>query len=331
VVTDDPPPVDESAEPIVDGPANGLHWGLDAVLGAAVLGTRAAGEVAGAVASAPPVRFMGGVARWCARPLSAQGAAVRAAVVRDGVPAARDAVRRVAPAVVDAVDLDSILAAVDVGALIDRVDVDGIVSRVDVDRIVGQVDIGALLERVDIGALLDRIDLNTLLAGVDLNALLRGVDLNALLADVDLNALLSGVDLNALLAGVDLNDLLDGVELDPLLSGVDLNALLAGVDLNAVLGNLDLNEVVGRIDMDGLIANTEMGAIIVRSTGGVASEALDVVRSQGVSIDTVIARIANRVLGRRLDDLPAGPELLVDRRLALPAGDDSAIDEPGVS
>ncbi|HNE36432.1 MAG TPA: hypothetical protein PKZ82_07985, partial [Microthrixaceae bacterium] len=135
----------------------------------------------------------------------------------------------------------------------------------------------------------------------------------------------------ALLAGVDLNDLLDGVELDALLAGVDLNALLAGVDLNTVLGNLDLNEVVGRIDMDGLIANTEMGAIIVRSTGGVASEALDVVRSQGVSIDTVIARIANRVLGRRLDDLPAGPELLVDRRLALPAGDDSAIDESGVS
>jgi len=270
VVTDDPPPVDGSADPVVDAPSDGLHWGLDAVLGAAVLGTRAAGEVAGVVASAPPIRFMGGVARWCARPLSSQGAAVRAAVVRDGLPAARDVVRRVTPAVVDAVDLDSILAAVDVGALIDRVDVDGIVSRVDVegivsrvdvDRIVGQVDIGALLERVDIGALLDRID---------------------------------------------------------------LNALLAGVDLNAVLGNLDLNEVVARIDMDSLIANTEMGAIIVRSTGGAASEALDVVRSQGVSIDTVIARIANRVLGRKLDDLPAGPELLVERRLALPVGDGSA-------
>jgi len=96
------------------------------------------------------------------------------------------------------------------------------------------------------------------------------------------------------------------------------------VDLNAVLGNLDLNEVVARIDMDSLIANTEMGAIIVRSTGGAASEALDVVRSQGVSIDTVIARIANRVLGRKLDDLPAGPELLVERRLALPVGDGSA-------
>ena len=288
MVTDDPPPVDGSADPVVDAPSDGLHWGLDAVLGAAVLGTRAAGEVAGVVASAPPIRFMGGVARWCARPLSSQGAAVRAAVVRDGLPAARDVVRRVTPAVVDAVDLDSILAAVDVGALIDRVDVDGIVSRVDVegivsrvdvDRIVGQVDIGALLERVDIGALLDRIDLNALLAGVDLNALL---------------------------------------------DGVDLNALLAGVDLNAVLGNLDLNEVVARIDMDSLIANTEMGAIIVRSTGGAASEALDVVRSQGVSIDTVIARIANRVLGRKLDDLPAGPELLVERRLALPVGDGSA-------
>ncbi|HNH38847.1 MAG TPA: hypothetical protein PK912_10415 [Microthrixaceae bacterium] len=330
-MTDDPPPVDGSSDPVVDGPADGLHWGLDAVLGAAVLGTRAAGEVAGAMASAPPVRFLGGVARWCARPLSAHGAAVRAAVVRDGLPAARDAVRRVTPAVVDAVDLDSILAAVDVGALIDRVDVDGIVSRVDVEGIVSRVDVDRIVAQVDIGALLERVDIGALLDRIDLNALLAGVDLNALLAGVDLNALLSGVDLNALLAGVDLNDLLDGVELDALLAGVDLNALLAGVDLNTVLGNLDLNEVVGRIDMDGLIANTEMGAIIVRSTGGVASEALDVVRSQGVSIDTVIARIANRVLGRRLDDLPAGPELLVDRRLALPAGDDSAIDESGVS
>ena len=63
---------------------------------------------------------------------------------------------------------------------------------------------------------------------------------------------------------------------------------------------------------------TELGAIIAQSTSGVASEALDAVRRQGVSLDNILARVSNRLVGRNVDDLPAGPPLLVERTKALP-------------
>ena len=49
-----------------------------------------------------------------------------------------------------------------------------------------------------------------------------------------------------------------------------------------------------------------------------ASEALDVVRSQGVGMDNFIARLTNRVLRRDLAELPTGPPLLIEAQLALP-------------
>lgn len=277
----------QSSEPAADGP-----WPLDAALGAASIAAKVAGGVATTVVSAAPVRAAGGVARWLAQPLVRQGHAVRESIATDGVPAIKDTVRRVAPAIIDAIDVDAVISAVDIGGLIDRVDIDGIVGR---------VDIGAIVDQVDIDRIISQLDLNALIGNVDLNALLTSVDLNALLSDVDLDSLIGELDMNALL------------------DGLDLNQVLAQIDINALVSELDLNSVMDRIDVDGLIANTEMGAIIVRSTGGAASEALDAVRSQGVSIDTVVARIANRLLRRDLDSLPAGPPLLVDSHLALPA------------
>lgn len=136
---------------------------------------------------------------------------------------------------------------------------------------------------------------------------------------VDLDSILDAIDVDAIVARVDVPALLERVDLDHLLERIDLDALIAGVDLDALLGELDLNAIVDRLDVDALIANTEMGAVIVRSTGGVAAEALDAVRSQGVSIDSVIARLANRLLRRDPQDVPDGPPLLVPGRRALPA------------
>jgi hypothetical protein len=91
-----------------------------------------------------------------------------------------------------------------------------------------------------------------------------------------------------------------------------------------VLNRLDLDAVIGRIDIDQLVSNTEMGAIVARSTTGVASEALDVVRSQGVSLDNVASRVVARLLRRDPDALPIGPRLLVsDGPPALPPGSDA--------
>ncbi len=278
--SDGPDPASsQRGEAAPDGP-----WPIDAALGAASIAAKVAGGVASTVVSAAPVRAAEGVARWLAQPLVRQGHAVRESIASDGVPAVKDAVRKMVPPILDVIDLNAVISAVDVGELIDGVDIDGIVGRVDIDGIVGRVDIGAIVDQVDIDRIIGQLDLNALIANVDIDGLIGELDMNGLL------------------------------------DGLDLNHVLAQIDINVLVAQLDLNSVMDRIDVDGLIANTEMGAIIVRSTGGAASEALDAVRSQGVSIDTVVARIANRLLRRDPDSLPSGPPLLVDAHLALPAG-----------
>jgi hypothetical protein len=89
-------------------------------------------------------------------------------------------------------------------------------------------------------------------------------------------------------------------------SALDVNALLDEVDLNAVLDRIDLNGIVERIDVDALVEQTDLGAIIARSSSGLASDALDVVRRQVVGLDEFIARWMGR-LRRRPYTGPPGP------------------------
>ena len=89
-------------------------------------------------------------------------------------------------------------------------------------------------------------------------------------------------------------------------SALDVNALLDEVDLNAVLDRIDLNGIVERIDVDALVEQTDLGAIIARSSSGLASDALDVVRRQVVGLDEFIARWIGR-LRRRPYTGPPGP------------------------
>lgn len=119
----------------------------------------------------------------------------------------------------------------------------------------------------------------------------------------------SRIDVDALVASIDLTALLERIDLNLLVGRIDLDQLLSTVDINALLQQLD---------MDALVANTELGSIIAQSTSGVASEALDAVRSQGVGMDAFIAKLANRILGRDLESLPAGPPTLIEAQLALP-------------
>jgi len=82
-------------------------------------------------------------------------------------------------------------------ALLDRVDVDSIVGQVDLDELLTRVDINELLDRVDVNRLLDRVDVNRLLDGVDVDRLLDGIDVNRLLDGVDVNRLVERVDVQA--------------------------------------------------------------------------------------------------------------------------------------
>ena len=102
-----------------------------------------------------------------------------------------------------------------------------------------------------------------------------------------------------------------------------MNTPLKQVDLNALLKQVDqswsrdgwcwtayINDVVARIDMERLVEQTDLGAIIARSTGGIATEALDTVRSGAVGLDRRIDRWVTRLL-RRKDRGPMAPRALL--------------------
>ena len=136
------------------------------------------------------------------------------------------------------------------------------------------------------------------------------LDINELVARIDLNALLSRIDLDALLAHADLNALLARVDVNVLVNQVDLNAVLARVDVNALMDRVDLNDLVGRVDIENLVQNTDLGAVIAMSTGGVASDVLDVARSQAVGLDQLVDRWVRRLLRRDQPGPDVPPALL---------------------
>lgn len=146
------------------------------------------------------------------------------------------------------------------------------------------------------------------------------VSLNEVLAHVDLDALLARIDVQGIIDRVDIGKLLERVDVQQIIDRVDIDSLMARVDVGALLDRVDVNEIIEQVDIEALVEQTELGAIIARSTGGMASEALDLVRRQGVGLDGFVYRWSKRVRRRALKDAPVGPPLLINP----PAGE-----EPG--
>lgn len=80
-------------------------------------------------------------------------------------------------------------------SVIDSVDVDGLVERIDVDALLARVDLQALLQRVDLNALLADVDLNAILAEVDVQALAKRADIGRLVAESSQDVAGSALDL----------------------------------------------------------------------------------------------------------------------------------------
>ncbi len=118
------------------------------------------------------------------------------------------------------------------------------------------------------------------------------------------------LDVNGLLAKVDPDALLARVDVDALLKRVDVDALLARVDVDLLLSRVDIDALVQRVDVDRIAGKTDIGSLIARSSGGVASGALDAARSQAVGLDEFVARCAARLRRRRYAGPPGPPELL---------------------
>ena len=141
------------------------------------------------------------------------------------------------------------------------------------------------------------------------------VDVNELVDRIDLNAVVEKVDINELLERVDIEAVLDRIDLNAVLDRVDPERLVARIDLNAVLARVDVDDLVKRIDIDAVVARTDLEGIIARSTSGVATQAVDAVRSSGVGLDGFVHRWVDRFLGRH-GDRPVGPAALVSPKPA---------------
>jgi len=116
---------------------------------------------------------------------------------------------------------------------------------------------------------------------------------------------------NVVMDAIDIDALLQRIDVDAVVSRIDVDKLIDRVDVEKIIERVDVEKIIQRVDIDGLMERTELGSIIARSTSGVASEALDVVRAQGVGLDDFFGRWVNRILRRRPEDLPLGPPNLV--------------------
>jgi hypothetical protein len=132
--------------------------------------------------------------------------------------------------------------------------------------------------------------------------------------------IVDAIDIDALLDRVDIEKLIERVDMNKVIDQVDLDKVISKVDMQKVIERIDLNAVLDEIDIDALVEQTELGSIIARSTTGILTEVLDVIRAQGVGLDDFIMRWGNRLVGRgkRIADWPDGPVLLVEPKAVAP-------------
>jgi hypothetical protein len=130
---------------------------------------------------------------------------------------------------------------------------------------------------------------------------------------INIDAILDKVDVEKIIDRVDVDKIVERVDVDKIIDRVDVQKIVERVDVQQIIERVDINAIVNQIDIDSLVEQTELGSIIARSTTGILTEVLDVIRAQGVGLDDFILRWGNRLIGRgrRLADWPAGPPLLV--------------------
>jgi hypothetical protein len=111
-------------------------------------------------------------------------------------------------------------------------------------------------------------------------------------------------------SALDVNALLDQVDLNAVLDRIDINQVLDRIDLDRLLERVDVNDILQHVDVEALVEQTDLGAVIARSSSGVASDVLDVVRSQTVGLDEFIARWIGRLRRRPYTGPPGPPDRL---------------------
>jgi uncharacterized RDD family membrane protein YckC len=201
--------------------------------------------------------------------------------------------------------------------LVDAVDLNEALSRIDIDEVMQRVDVGELISKVNPDDLLDRVDIDQMLDRIDVDRLLDRVDVDRLLDRVDVDRLLDRVDVGQLVARVGIEEILKGIDLDALLQQIDPDALLQRVDVNALIGRIDMDQLVDRLDVNAVVDRIRIGSVVTRSTGGLLTSLLDLIRRQVVGLDVVVERVFDRF---RKDGAPSGPPLLASETASMAPG-----------
>ena len=209
--------------------------------------------------------------------------------------------------------VDSVVPSV-VGA----VDVDDVVSRIDVDELLARVDVNALMTRIDVDALMSRIDIDAFLTRVDVDSLMARIDIDALMTRVDVDAILGRIVVNDLLDRIDVDHLLDRIDVDRIVQRADLNGLVGRVDLDAVMARIDIDAIVDRVDVDQIVQRADLAGIVAQSTRGITASTIDLVRRQITGIDTIVTRVAARVVHRDPGLDPTSPPALLEEASPQP-------------
>ena len=86
--------------------------------------------------------------------------------------------------------IDLVVEALDMNALIARIDLNVVLARVDLNEVVDQIDLNEVLNRVDLNQIVDRLDVNRLMARVDINQIVSQIDIEELVKNTDLGAIM---------------------------------------------------------------------------------------------------------------------------------------------
>lgn len=106
---------------------------------------------------------------------------------------------------------------------------------------------------------------------------------------------LTGIVLDRVDLGVVVQRTLDQMDVTQLiLDRVDVDEIIARADLENVIDRLPLVEIANYI-----IDEIDLPQIIRESTGGIASDAMDVIRMQSIDVDQAISRVMGLLLRRR--------------------------------
>lgn len=122
---------------------------------------------------------------------------------------------------------------------------------------------------------------------------------DAIIERLDLTrVVLEQVDLNRVVTSA-----LDSLDLTQLvIERVDVDAIIERVDVDAIIDRVPLVPLANYV-----IEEIDLPQIIRESTGGVATDAVNAIRVQGIGADELVSRLADRVLLRRRQRKTAAP------------------------